>query len=75
MHIFRLLLGLFLIALLVPQTPLTNNNPNNWLLRELYNSGNFGTFFEVRRRLRIVTVSSIILFLVSLVFIWPIFGI
>jgi hypothetical protein len=61
MYLLHSLFTVFLILLLMTQTP-----KSNWLTKKLYDTGYFGTYQEVKRRLFAVTISSVFLYFVSI---------
>lgn len=55
------LFTIFLIVLLMTQTP-----KSNWLRKKLYETGYFGTYRDVKRLLFAVTIGSVLLFFASI---------
>jgi len=61
MTLLQQLFTLFLIVLLMAQTP-----KSNWLTKKLYDTGYFGTYRNVQRMLFAVTLGSVFLFFASI---------
>jgi hypothetical protein len=61
MYLLHSVFTVFLILLLMAQTP-----KSNWLTKQLYDTGYFGTYQEVKRRLFAVTIGSVFLYFASI---------
>jgi hypothetical protein len=59
--LFQQLFTLFLIILLMTQTP-----KSNWLTKKLYDTGYFGSYRNVQRMLFAATIGSVFLFFASI---------